>query len=202
MKKTNVLLVLILLINAVILWQVMCPSCGGQSKCSAQTECSADGDKCDHSDKKECCKANKECKHGDHTSCKHGESCTHGKKCDHAATCDSTCLANQSMTKMMLHMPAEHTDETIAWMTDSLGLSTEQVESITATVSIALSHMETAHEDLKSEVLASDNMIKEMLNEDQMAKVNAMMRKHCIASKETCSYHGDITEGDHHGHHH
>jgi hypothetical protein len=194
MKKTNVLLVLILLINAVILWQVMCPSCSGQSKCDAQTECSADDAKCDHADKKECCKANKECKHGDNASCKHVDNkvCSHGGNEFVCYKGDSTCKPIDCVVMMMLHMPEDHKAETMTWMKDELGLTDEQIATMGAAMAELNSKMETVHSDMETAVDAQNESFKGMLSEEQITKVEEMISKH----------HGSIATCEHHKGHH
>lgn len=202
MKKTNILLILILIINAVILWKVWCCAshCTEYGKCNANTECTA-GAGCSDDAEHNCCTADGKCtrdaEHGccAHKSCHKGEQkCSHGhegckhgdKKCSHEHKCDSTCQAGHCMTSMMLHMPEDHKAETQAWMKDSLGLSDEQIATITEGVAGISEKMEATHADLKAAVDANNETIKGMLNDEQMKMVEAMMMEHCKASHASC----------------
>ena len=202
MKKTNLLLFVILLINAVILWKVWCgsSSCTKSEKCSYNVECTkGDHSECKHSTKKECCSSGnkKECSHGAKSECTHGSAhYGHGGHGDHGYVChigDSNCTAADCMIYMMMHMPEDHKAETVTWLKDELGLSDDQIATITTAVSELSTKREAVHADMKLAMTAQNDVIKAMLNEEQMKKVEEMMTSHHGHSK-VCKHHAKKSE--------
>ena len=189
MKKTNLLLILILLLNAVILWNVCCSNsgCTDNAECKSNTECSSEKSctakdsictetTCCKGDKNKCCKDEKgEC-------CKYGEpisACCNSKK----GKCSEKCEKSEGK---------KHEKMKLQWMKEELGLTDEQMKTLKA-------DKEATKAKVMALKAAHEAVMMDMLNDEQKQLMREMKVDHHNHNEKAEDVRGENSESEENG---
>ena len=189
MKKTNILLVLILLINAAILWSVCCckSSCNDKAACTSNVECSyADGSTGDSTCTKSAasCKKNKKgcCKKGNDAKACAGSGCCKKGKCTKAYAGSGSCKKGSSSCahgkRKGKGERADHDAHKMKWMKEELGLSDEQMEQVKANMAEGKEKMEAMKARMKAWKDSQHEALMATLTDEQKKMMEEKMAEH------------------------
>lgn len=156
MKKTNVVLVLILIINALILWKVWCSGCSKTQDACTKTEQCESKQKCKHGTDKKCCEKDNKCKHKDEHTCKKEG------KCKHSHGYHS-------------HHEGNHGEEKTKWLKEELGFTDEQIAEFQASHEEAGAKMKDLKDQIKVIMDEQHETFKSIATEDQLKKMEELM---------------------------